>query len=274
MSTLVTGAKGFVGSNFIRSLDKSNQDYIKFEGDITKREDFDKYLEKDIDTIVHIAAKTNIRDKNLMKQVNIEGTKNVIEFGRKINAKKIIYISTIKVLSKNSDPYVDSKKEAEILIKQSSVPFVILRPSIVYGPGDKKNIGFLKNILEKTKIVPVFKFRLQPLYIDDLVSIIIKSIEIEPSKEYNIVGKEEMSFKDVLLTFKEMEYKFRMIDWLRFFNFSLRLASILPFSPLPHWQVKSLLTDEVFQSDDWENIFNIKATNFKNGIKKITERDL
>jgi len=274
MSIFITGGRGFVGSNFIKSLDRLGKDYINFDGDITKEEDFDKYLENNIDVVVHVAAKTNIRDKNLIKQVNIQGAKNVVKFCKNKNIKKIIFLSTIKVLSKNKDPYIDSKKEAEALVKKSSIPYIIFRPSIIYGPGDKKNIGFLSNILKKFKVIPVFNFRLQPLYIDDLVKIMVESLEIEPNKEYNIVGREKLNFKDVLFVFKESGYKLHIIDWPRFFNLSLKLASIFPFSPLPHWQVNSLLTDEVFESDDWENIFNIKATNFKNGIKKIIESEL
>jgi len=274
MSIFITGARGFVGSNFTRFLDKTNNDYIKFDGDITEKKDFDKYLEKGIDAIVHIAAKTNIRDKDLMKRVNIDGTKNVLEFAQKKNVKKIIHLSTIKVLSKNSDPYINSKKEAEILIKQFGIPYIVLRPSMIYGPGDKKNIGFLMNVLKNAPVVPVFKFRLQPLYIDDLINIMNQSLGVEPNKEYNIAGKEEINFKEVLFVCKELGYKFRMINWPIFFNLLLKMVSILPFSPLPHWQVKSLLTDEVFESDDWENIFNIKLTNFKNGIKKTIGNNL
>ena len=43
-------------------------------------------------------------------------------------------------LAKESNLYIESKKEGEKIIMAAGLPYIILRPSLLYGPGDKKNI--------------------------------------------------------------------------------------------------------------------------------------
>ena len=110
---LITGSSGHVGSNLIRELSK--QDYkircIDFDGDYRAYEGFDvevikgditnkdslHSVFKNVDIVFHTAALINLdrRYKKQIRQVNVEGTRNVCEAAVKAGVKKLIHFSSV-----------------------------------------------------------------------------------------------------------------------------------------------------------------------------------
>ncbi len=167
------------------------------------------------------------------------------------------------------DPYLDSKRAAEKVVRDSGLSYVIIRPGMLYGPGDKKNIGLLAALAQKLPFLPVLSFRIQPLFIADLVRVIAGCLAGPDKNIYNVAGPETLSCLDIYREFKKQGYNFRIINWPRFFSTAIRLVAYFPFAPLPAWQVKSLLTDETFSGADWPRIFKIKPTFFREGVSRL-----
>lgn len=268
MAILITGAKGFIGSRLIPFLTKRGHEIVEFPGDITKKEDLQNFsADKKIEAVIHLAAAVNNKDKDVFWKTNVEGTKNIIDLSRRLQVGRLIFLSSIRVLSSLRDPYIDSKKEAEKIVVNSGLPYIILRPSMVYGPGDRKNIGFLLKLAKIMPVMPVLNFRMQPLFVEDLTEVIEGSLHFFANSALNIVGPEILSFKEILgIIKKQSKKKFLFINCPRFFSWLLRVLAYLPFFPLPHRQVQTLLSDEVYQGDEWEKPFNLKATCFAEGI--------
>jgi len=264
MAILITGGKGFVGSNLARFLALAGYEVVKFEGDISDEKVTGSFkTDKKISAVIHMAAVTNKGDKKVFQKVNVGGTKNIIKLCRRIGAERIIFLSSIRVLASSDNPYVCSKREAENLVIASGLPYVIIRPSMIYGPGNEKNMGFLLKMIKKLPVVPVLSFRMQPFFIDDVVKIIAACLNAPENSIFNVTGMETFSFYEVLVKLQNAGYKFKIIDAPDFFFAVIWLLSFLPFSPLPHWQVKGLLSDEVFESVDWPKLFDIKPTPFQ-----------
>ena len=127
MNILVTGACGFIGSNFVRyilgkyptyyviNLDKltyagnpnnlkdiqENPRYKFVKGDICDRELVEKLISDDIDFVVNFAAESHvdraIQDASSFVQTNVFGTYVLLEGSRKYNIKKYLQISTDEV---------------------------------------------------------------------------------------------------------------------------------------------------------------------------------
>lgn len=264
MVILITGHNGFIGSHLIPYLKSLGHQIVLFVGDVSDKKSIDNFQCKEkIDFIIHLAAVVNKKNKKVFEKVNVEGTRNIIEFCRQLNVKKFIFLSSIKVLSISKDPYTSSKRSAEKIVINSGLPYVIIRPSMIYGPRDNKNIGFLLKIAKFLPIMPLFDFKMQPVFIGDLIKIIYKCLEELDNKIFNIVGSETITFLDLLLGLKSSKkYKFFIIRMPRLFNFLIKIFSFLPFFPIPHWQVKGLLDNEVLNGCDWQKLFNIKATPF------------
>lgn len=269
MAILITGGTGFIGRHLVSFLKAQEQEVILFGGDITRKEDVLNFaVSKSIEAVIHLAAVVNDRNIYGFQKVNVEGTKNILELCKRVGAERLVFLSTIRVSSDEKNPYVDSKREAERAVEASGVPYVILRPSLVYGPGDKKNIGFILRCARFLRILPALNFSLQPLFVEDLTRVIRASLRCQTNRVLNITGPEVLTFKEVLKNIQESsKRKILIIDWPRVFGWILRGATYLPFFPIPRWQVGALFANYIFKGDDWERLFNIRATRFAKGLK-------
>jgi len=269
MAILITGGKGFVGSALVSFLEERGQTVILFERDISNRGEVLKFKPaQHINTIIHLAGVLNERDGGVYQRINIDGTKNIVDLGKKIGVDHLIFVSSIRVLSSFSDPYIDSKREAEKIIVNSGLPYIILRPSLIYGPDDDKNIGFFIKAAKCMPIMPSLNFKIQPIFIDDIIKIIDACLSYQSKTVLNITGREVITYDDLLKNLKSLNYKFYIVNLPVLFSFALRLFSFLPFSPFTPWQIRGLLSNEVFNSSSWPEIFNIKPTLFSEGILK------
>lgn len=178
-TTLITGGAGFVGSHLVkrikpsilfdwrkpgylfkssgRSMELIYEDCEFVRGDVRKPEDLEKCLKLgEIDTVIHLAAIPGVKRCNenpeLAKEVNINGTKNVLEFIRKNDIPRVIFASAAAVYGEIRERpiteehpinplnlYAETKVEGEKLCKKYSeeygLGFTIMRMSNLYGPG-------------------------------------------------------------------------------------------------------------------------------------------
>ncbi|KKS26431.1 MAG: NAD-dependent epimerase/dehydratase [Parcubacteria group bacterium GW2011_GWC2_42_6] len=262
MKILVTGANGFLGKKVVFWLKQNGQEVISFGKNICDLEP----LPPGIDVVIHLAAAISGRRRQIFEKNNILGTQNIVNLSKAAGVKKIIFISTLRVLAKESNLYIESKKEGEKIIMAAGLPYIILRPSLLYGPGDKKNIIFLANLARQIRLAPVFKFRMQPIFVDDMAEIIRQSLDLAPDKIINIAGGQTVSHADFLLSLKELGYKFIILNWPRFFSGVLKLVLFMPWLPMPRQQIKTLLADEIYPEYGWQKIFEIKEKPFKEGL--------
>ncbi len=131
-----------------------------------------------VDAVVHLAARVHVmretHDDPLVafRAVNTEGTLNLAKQAVNAGVKRFIYMSSIKVNGEQThespffadgqadpqEPYAVSKFEAEqqllALGKETGLEVVIIRPSLVYGPGVKGNFSRLIKLVKKSIPLP------------------------------------------------------------------------------------------------------------------------
>jgi len=161
----------------------------------------------------------------------------------------------------------------------SKLNYVILRPSMIYGQGDNKNIGWLIKTVKKLPVVPLpggGNFGRQPVYVDDICKIVIKLIEKDYQKKlYEIHGKEYVSLKKMIEVInKNLKSKKLTFSVPIFLLIGLTGLSqiILPNPKFTVDQIKSLTSGEKFKGDKWWEIFDIIPTTFEQGILGMTKK--
>ena len=290
MTIFVTGASGFVASHLVPMLiakhypvtalirSKDEKFFKKAKvvvGDLAKKGTWQEKL-KDHDVLIHLAAEISSKTKRDFIKNNVRATENLIVAAKKARIKKIILFSSAAVTSIRQDWYAQTKKTQEELILASKIPYVILRPSMIYGPGDTKNIGWLIGIIKKLPIIPLpggGHFGRQPVYVGDICKIVIKLLEGRyQNKIFEIHGKEyvEMSKMVKVITDKLGQFKIvipiPLFTIVAFFYLAQRVFTSPKFTVD---QIKSLISGEKFTGDAWWETFDIIPTSFESGVSKM-----
>jgi len=293
---LIPGGAGFVGRNLVRVLksakydmnevtvldkDKSNLAFVKRYGVQTqcvdlaeKGEWYDTFNDKKI--VINLAAQISSPEDEPFYRNNVLATINVLEAAKNADVKRIIHFSSAAVLSVRKDEYARTKLEGEELVKESGLEYCILQPSIMYGPTDTKNIGFLVDFARKVPCFPIpghGKWPRQPIYIDDVCGLVITMMKQFPqNKVFSINGKDVIYFKDMIkIVLKQLSgFKFRI--FLPVWLFKFLMISYQKLSGKEQFtadQVESLTAGEVFPEYAWWDEFGIEVTSFEEGVEKM-----
>lgn len=223
---LVTGGGGFVGSQLIKELLRKHyivrlltRKVVKLLGEVDNVEVIygdirnagcvDKAA-KGVSAIYHLAAiASNKGTWERFKETNIDGTRNLLNSATKYGVSRFVFVSSVAVYGFNKRKkminegdgygnyfskysyYAKSKAKAEELVmsyyREKSLPTVILRPGVIFGPGGK-------NIFARSKIIFGAKRKVLPyIYVKNVVDafVLAGTSDNAVGKTYNVVDDEQ-----------------------------------------------------------------------------------
>lgn len=293
---LITGAAGFVGSHLVPHLLDRNNEIIALVknsaeksmvnarcnivviGDLSKKGKWQKEI-RGVDIIIHLAAQISAKTRRQFEKNNSIATKNLINAAKENGVEKIILFSSAAVTSIRLDDYAKTKKEQEELVKKSQMKYAIIRPSMIYGPGDTKNIGWLISIVKKTPIILLpggGKFGRQPVFVKDLCTIVEKIIKSGVvSETYEIHGFKYVTMETMVKTIakkiKRRKFLISVPLWVLYFAIKVNQL-IFPNPKFTTDQIKSLTSGEKFEGDPWWETFGIIPTKFEAGVSSMLQK--
>jgi len=135
-------------------------------------------------------------------EAHIKLVQNLVKACNDQNVKEIIHVSALGVSESAPSEYLRSKYAAEKIFEQFKGKSVILRPSVVFGPGD----SFMNLFAKMQKYSPIIPMALtrtqfQPIYIGDLIEIILRCINMYKNKKihiYECVGPEIFTLYEII----------------------------------------------------------------------------
>ncbi|MCH2129431.1 MAG: NAD-dependent epimerase/dehydratase family protein [Pirellulaceae bacterium] len=209
MIQLVTGASGFVGSHLVQhlcSLGKTvralvrrpeakvglrNKGVLAVSGDVCDRTRLCQVV-RGADVIYHCAAASSLCSDDEIRRTNLDGTRNLLHAVRTEGAGRIVFISSLNALGSTSyenatesapvirsgEVHADVKIDSEQLALQfgdtHDIEVTILRPGLIYGPGERyipklaKSVqnGTFRFIGSRENVVPL-------IYVHDMVRLMV-----------------------------------------------------------------------------------------------------
>ena len=237
MKIFITGSTGFIGTYLLNRLNQtqhelhclarktSNTHFLKqagakiLEGDVTDKTSLLKGMEG-CDWVVHLASSFVfwLPDNKVYRDVNVTGTKNVMESALEKGISKVVYISTAAVYgnaewptteetplgAERASKYVRTKYEGDLiawdLYEKSNLPLVVIYPSAVVGANDPKACGrYFKNYAEGRMPAQVLtKYNFPFVHVKDVAEAIVRALEKENNiGEKYIISAENRSFGEI-----------------------------------------------------------------------------
>ena len=195
---LITGASGFIGSFIVEEALKRNMEVwaavrrsssrewlqderIHFiELNLSSEDELKKQLQDHVfDYVVHAAGVTKCLRKEQFYAVNTEGTKHLVNVLLALQMPLKQFIRETDTPQPNTE-YGKSKLEAETFLKEVAdrLPYVILRPTGVYGPREKDYFLMVKSIQSHSDFSVGFKRQdITFVYVKDVVQAIFLAME-------------------------------------------------------------------------------------------------
>ncbi|MGR5413680.1 UDP-glucose 4-epimerase family protein [Vibrio astriarenae] len=218
MKVALTGTTGFIGGSLLERFASESIDVIKIVRGVDKANERDFCYVKDIgpstfygldkhkcEVVVHCAARVHVMNDSSadpqkeFKEVNTEGTLNLAREAIASGVKRFIFVSSVKVngeITKINEPfkfsddfkpmdfYAQSKADAEkqlfLLAQETGLEVVVIRPTLVYGPGVKANFAALMNLVSKGVPLPfgcIKNNRRSLVSVTNLVDLIVTCID-------------------------------------------------------------------------------------------------
>lgn len=293
---LVAGGTGFVGGHLIRRFrrdgipvraiarDPDRAQTLRdlgvevVKGDVSDKASLEK-ASTGVERVVHLVGIIQEAPGVTFRGIHVEGTRNLLEASKKAGVRHFFYQSALGTRPGAKSEYHKTKWEAEELVRASAIPYTILRPSLIYGPGDKFTIR-LSEMLKLSPVLPVIgsgKSKIQPIYIDDVVSCIQKIVTSDAflNEIYEIGGPEQLTYEELTTQIAEaMGIKRPMVHVPLFFMKPVAkvLETMLPNPPVTTQQLIMLQEDNVCNIKDIREVFGIDPVVFKEGLKRFLRK--
>ena len=276
---LITGANGFVGKRLIVDLlnqgheiyalcrikgaqvfaeDRANLHYIW--GDLRNPETL-KEIPDDIEAAYYLVHSMSEIVGNLV-DTEMEVVEQFLKGLKNSHVKQIIYLGGIINDEKKLSPHLKSRLLVEKALKQSGIPYTVLRASIIIGAGSA-SFEIIRDLCEKLPIMIAPKWvnsLCQPIAIWDFL-FYLSSVLLNQkcmNKTFDIGGPEAITFKEVMLRYA----KFRNLKrWIinvpvltpRLSSYWLVFITSVRYS-LCSYLVESMKTSTIIQSNEIKKI--------------------
>jgi uncharacterized protein YbjT (DUF2867 family) len=229
MKVFLTGATGFVGKHMldrlltyghavraaVRGLPGQNARVVGHFQHLGRKDDF-QYVHGDVvegtrleegmqgcDAVIHLVGIIMEKGTNTFERVHHLGTRNVVEAAKRTGIKRFVQMSALGVRADGVAAYQTTKWKGEEEVRQSGIPFCILRPSLIFGQGD----GFVTQMMATMRSAPLFrpvpgdgKPRFRPIAIEDVTTCFLRALTTEAATNQTIEigGADELTLNEVL----------------------------------------------------------------------------
>lgn len=286
----VFGASGFIGRHIVQRLaargvqvraavrNPNDALFLKPMGDVGQITPIQANIRDEAsvraavegaDAVINLVAVLYEGGKQRFQTLHVSGAETVAKAAKAAGCTRLVHVSALGADKLAPSRYGRTKAAGEAAVRAAYPDAVILRPSVVFGPGD----GFFCRFAEMSvfsPVLPVFGAsprmkdgkldlcgsggtRFQPVYVGDVADAALKGIEdtATTGKTYELAGPRVYSFAEVMRTVLSETNRRRILLPIPFWVGSIIgfFAEWLPIPPITRDQVATLRSDNVLKGD-------------------------
>ncbi len=130
----------------------------------------------------------------------VENTKKLFSAAEEAGLERIVHVSITNPALGSPLEYFRGKAELEAALQETGISYAILRPTVLFGQEDIliNNIAWL---LRKLPVFGVFgdgRYRLQPIYVDDLARLAVEQGAARENRIINAIGPETFTYRELV----------------------------------------------------------------------------
>jgi len=289
----VTGATGFVGRTVIQALraegyvvrclvrrgsepDLRGVEAIeRVEGDVLSRQTLEEGM-AGCDAVVHLVGiiREHGPTNTTFYRVHVQGTGNVVAAAASVGVRRYIHMSALGAREGARSRYHQTKWAAEEAVHACSLPWTIVRPSVIYGRGD----GFVSLLVWVVRRLPVVPLivggRLQPVPVEQVAQGVARALS-RPSavkQTYEVGGPDRVTLGELVDLIGKVLGRRRILK----FNVprgvvwaATRVLHRLPYFPLTPDQLLMLEEDNVCDPAPFFSTFGLVPLPLATGLRRL-----
>jgi len=212
---LMTGATGFIGRPLGRALTHAGHEWRAYSGRMNAPQTLGAELEG-VTTVIHLAGAEARGSNRLLRHVDVEGTEVLLEEARRAGVGRLILPSRINANPHSMHALLRAKGEVERLVRESGIPFTIVRSATLFGRDDRFSeiiFGLALWTWPLAVLPDGGKTPLQPLWVEDYVHCLLGAVE-RPAlngRVLSVAGEELLSYRDLVKIILRVTGKNRLL---------------------------------------------------------------
>ncbi len=214
------------------------------------------------DTLVNVAS------------LGFDWVENIVRSAESTGIRRAIFIGTTAILTGLPVASKPIRERGEQLVRQSSLSWTILRPTMIYGaPGDR-NIARLIGFVARSPVIPIVSPRAlqQPVHVEDVADAVAKALDSAATigKAYELSGKDPLTLADLIREVSSALGLRRLIVPIPLSPVigGLTLWSLFGRPPIRPEQARRIAENKAFDHEQAVRDFAFSPRRFQDGIRQ------
>ncbi len=296
MKILVTGGRGFIGLAAAKELRRRGHDVTLLSSTSSSTVDGFRVVQGDVREQTSLLPATEgieavvishqfpgfpveqAEQHNTFREVDAEGTRNVLAaLKQNGNLQRVVYLSGAAVNdTAPPHPGITAKLDAERYVTGSGVSYVILRASIVYGPGDHY-FSRLAGQIRSMPVVPTFgdgRAKAQPIHVDDLALTIAAALEEQAGSHLlDVCGPNTVSTNQTIkllsLIITGQQKRILHLPVLAIKSLASVMAATNKNPPLSPGLIDFSLFDNTSHGTNADKVYDVRFRDLRQGLREV-----